>query len=300
MWGFQQQYEFWQSLAQDQNATNLILGKKSINLGIKKLEVELGMPPQEEERTYLTLTSTNSYPLPERFVRLIELYTTIGTQRYYADAIYNAADWGAYQRQTSVSGDQLTKVFVRPGLHTFEIYPKAATASLVMTMIYESFTKDLTAADYSTGTITTLANGGTSVTASGSTFTPAMVGRWLKTDDGNWYKISGYTSATVITLQMPYQGTSIAAGTSTFIISEFTRLPEGTHELPVYYALWHYFQGVKRDVNMAAYYKNMWEEGIKWSKAQFGSRYSSAVIPSQRHQGRNRKDPNDYPNLSGA
>lgn len=279
----------------------LTLGYKNINMGIKKLEIMLGMPPLEEERTYSTLTSTISYPLPNRFIRLIELYVTNGTMRYYAEPVYNDADWGVYQRQSSITGDQLRKVFVRPGLHTFEVFPKFATASLTMTMVYESFTKDLSADDYTTGTITTLANGGTEVTGSGTTFTEAMAGRWFKTDDGEWYRIGGYTSATAITLQMPYQGTAIAAGSSTFKIGEITRLPEGTHELPVEYALWQHFSGPRRDDAKALVHKNNWLEGIKWAKQEFGSRYASAIIPSQRYiQKAVFRDSNDYPDLSSA
>lgn len=294
MLSFQKQYELFQTLAQDQDATHLTLAKQSINLGDRHLATSIGLPPMEEERTYLTTTSA-SYVLPERFIKLIELYVTIGSYRYYADPVYDHGTWGMYKKQT-VSGDQLTKVFIRSGLKTFEVYPTPSTAGNTMTMIYESFSKDLTAADYTTGTITTLANGGTAVTGSGTTFTAAMVGRWFKTDDGNWYKISGYTSATAITLQMAYQGTAIAAGSSTFTIGEVTRLPEATHELPVYYALWQHFQGIRRDKDMAAYYKSLWDEGTKWAKSEYGSQFASAVIPSQRSQRRRAmKDPNDYP-----
>jgi hypothetical protein len=293
-------YGLFQSLAQDDDSTHLTLGKLHINQGIKKLQVALGLPPQEEERSYLTVTSTNSYSLPERFIKLIELYTIIGTYRYYADPVYNNDEWGIYQRQTSVVSDRLQKVFVRPSLNTFEIYPKASTASLAMTMIYESFTKDLSADDYTTGTITTLANGGTAVVFSGTALTTAMNGRWLKTDDGEWYRIQTVLTATTATLQMPYQGTSIVAGTSAFTISEMPHLPATIHELPVYYALFLHFLGVKRDEKLSADYKGLWENGIKDAKAEFGSRYSSAVISGINHRTRNFKDPNDYPDLSSA
>lgn len=302
MWSFEDQYEFFQSQAQDQDDDHLTLGKKTINLGNKKLETELGMPPQEEERTYTT-TSASSYALPERFIRLIELYVTISNVRHYATPVYGDGQWAFFKRQSSgVTSDILTHVFVRPGLKTFEIYPAPSTAGYTMTMIYESFSKDLSAADYVTGNITTLANLGTAVTGSNTVFTAAMVGRWFKINsEGNWYKISGYTSATAITLQMAYQGAAIAAGTEEFTIGEIPRIPEGTHDIPVNFALWQHFAGVRRDPDMAKYYKNLWDEGKVWAKEQFGSRYASAVIPSQRRvMGQGLRDPNNYPDLSGA
>ena len=299
MWSFEDMFEEFQSEAQDDIAAHLTLGKKNINLGIKKVEIDLGMPPMEEERS-ITTTTTGSFALPERFIKLIELYVTISSQRHYMKPVYDDQTWGLFKQQAS-SSDISTHVFVRPGLHTFEVYPTPANAGNTMTMIYHSFTKDLSAADYSTGTITTLANGGTAVTGGSTTFTAAMVGRWFKTDDGNWYKISGYTSATAITLQMPYQGTAIAAGTSSFVIGELPRIPEGTHDIPVNFALWKHFQGVRRDPDMAKYYKGLYDEGVQWAKASFGGRYASAVIPSQRYlRNRGLRNPNDYPNLSGA
>lgn len=299
MWSFQDMYEQFQDQAQDDITAHLTLGKKNINLGIKKVEVELGMPPMEEERTIATTTSA-SYALPERFVKLIELYVTVSSTRYYLKPVYDDETWGLFKQQAT-TGDILTHVFVRPGLHTFEVFPTPVTAGNTMTMIYNSFTKDLSADDYTTGIITTLANGGTAVTGSGTTFTAAMVGRWFKTDDGERYRISGYTSATAITLQMPYQGTAISAGTSNFTIGELPRIPEGTHDIPVNFALWKHFEGVRRDPDMAKYYKGLFDEGVRWAKAAFGGRYASAVIPSQRYlRNRGLRNPNDYPDLSGA
>lgn len=302
MWSFNDQYSEFQSLAQDEDATHLTLAKKNINMGNKKLEVSLGMPPMTEERTYSTLTSTNSYPLPERFINMDQLYSTVSSQRYYATPVYNEDTWRKFMiRPNAVISNLLTHVFTRPGLQTFEIFPIASTAGNTMTMIYNAFSKDLTADNYTTGTITTLANGGTAVTGSGTTFTAEMVGRWLKTDDGNWYKISAYTSATAITLLMPYQGTAISAGSATYTIGEIPRTPEGTHDLAVFYALWLHFLGVRRDAEMAKYYKRLWDEGVSWAKEEFGSRYSSAVIPSQRRLMQSGlRDPNNYPDLSSA
>lgn len=292
-------YEFWQSQAQDQDATHLTQAKKTINLGIKKLETIIGMPPLEEERSILTTTS-DSYALPERFIKLNELYVTVSSTRYYADHEYSDEAWGRFKRQSSATSDMLRSVFVRPGLHTFEIYPTPATAGNTMKLIYHAFSKDLTAANYITGTITTLANLGTAITFSGTTLTASMVGRWILLPDGNWYKLATFTDTTHMSIQQQYQGSEIVAGTETYIIGEIPRIPVGTHELPVYYALWQYYQGIKRDKVMAAYYKNLWDEGSLQAKADFGGRYTSAVIPSQRARLKASRSINisGYPDLS--
>lgn len=302
MWSYEDQQEYFASMAQSANTAHMTLGYKNINMGNKKLEVAMGMPPMQEERTYLTLTTTNQYSLPERFIKMDQLYSLVGTQRYYADPEYSEDAWRGYMRRPNATvSDMLRNVFVRPGLHKFEIFPLPVTAGNTMTMIYSSFTKDLTAADYTTGNITTLAAGGVAVTLSGSTLTQAMVGRWLKiTSEGNWYKILSVTDTTHMTLAMPYQGAEITAGTESFVIGELPRTPEGTHELAVNYALWMHFLGPKRDAEMAKYYKRLWDDGLIWAADAFGSRYASAVIPSQRSKMRSRpRDPNNYPDLSG-
>lgn len=288
-------------LAQTDNDAHLALGYKNMNMGNKKLEKALGLPPQQEERVINTITTGNSYALPERFMTLDELYVTVSNQRRYADFEYSEDAWRGYMlRPNQVANDFLTNVFVRPGLHKFEIFPTFVTANLPMTMIYSSFTKDLSFDDYTTGTITTLANNATTVTFSGATLTTLMAKRWLKTDDGNWYFIDSINVAShQVTLLQPYQGDAIATGSSSFTIGELPRVPEGTHELPIYYACWLHFLGPQRDKDQADYYKKMWDEGTAWAVESYGSRYSSAVIPSQRRKlMRRMKNPNDYPDLS--
>ena len=294
MWSFQDQYTHFQNVAKDTSAATLVIGKQNINMGQKVLETELGYPPQEATRS-ITTTTSDSYPLPENFIRLINLYVTSGTTRYNAEPIYDEQTWQAFKRRTGTTSDYLNHVFIRQ--NTFEVYPTPSTAGLTMTMLYEALSKDSSAADYTTGTITTLAAAGTAVTASGTTFTAAMVGRYFKINaDGQWYRIASRTSDTVIGLQAPYQGTAIAAGTSAFTIGEMPPTPAATHHIPVTYALWHHFEGLRRDPVMGKYYKNQWEEQKAWAKSVYENRTSSQVIPSQRYlKQRANLNPNWFP-----
>jgi len=281
MWSFQDQYTHFQNVAKDTSAATLVIGKQNINMGQKVLETELGYPPQEATRS-ITTTTSDSYPLPENFIRLINLYVTLSTARYNAEIIWDEGTWQMFKQRSGNTSDYLSHAFVRQ--RTFEVFPKPTNAGNTMTMLYEALSKDSSAADYTTGTITTLAAAGTAVTASGTTFTAAMVGRYFKINaDGQWYRIASRTSDTVIGLQAPYQGTAIAAGTSVFTIGEIPRTPPATHHIPVTYALWHHFEGLRRDPVMGKYYKNQWEEQKAWAKSVYENRNSSQVIPNQRH-----------------
>src|SRR3990167_4822562 len=67
---------------------------------------------------------------------------------------------------------------------------------------------------YTTGTVT-VTNGSTTVTGSGTTFTKYMVyGKFVSTD-GTTYTITGWSSATSITLGDVYGGTTLAGQTYT-------------------------------------------------------------------------------------
>jgi hypothetical protein len=69
--------------------------------------------------------------------------------------------------------------------------------------------------DYTTGTVS-VANGGTTVTGSGTTFTSTMVGYFIQFSGSNdWYKITAYTSATSITIETAYAGTTLSGATHT-------------------------------------------------------------------------------------
>ncbi len=152
-----------------------------------------------------------------------------------------------------------------------------------MTLICEISGKDLSFADHTSGTITTLANGASAVTGSDTNFTSAMVGRYLKINSYPvWYRIASYTSATSITLDKKYTGLSIAAGAETYTIGEMPRTPESTHQIPVWYALMNYYQGFKQNKDKGLYYKNMFELDLKRAKNTYKRRFSSNYIPGRR------------------
>lgn len=79
------------------------------------------------------------------------------------------------------------------------------------------------AAPYETGTVT-VTQDSKAVTGSGTTFTKDMEGSFLLLGETESYEIQSYTSATAITLAIPYQGTTASAQTF-FIYKRFYPLP---------------------------------------------------------------------------
>jgi hypothetical protein len=135
--------------------------------------------------------------------------------------------------------------------------------------------------------------GGSIVTGSGTTFTAAMVGRFLKvTSDGYWYEIYSYLDATHITLSKEYAGTAISSGSEAYAIAEIPLLPEEYHRALVYYPCFQYFLS-KRDGQMAALYKGLYEEIFRRIKPEEDIS-SSVIVSNEEIELRN---PADFPRV---
>jgi len=294
MLSYNAQYTLYQQLTSDTNATNLAMGKTFITQGQRKLEVELRIYQTEETRTFATVASTSSYELPENFKTLSDLYCTVGTTQYRADLIQDPDLWREINSTTTQSTSNFLQFcFIRRD--RIELYPIPSSANTV-TIIYNSLTKPLVNDDYTTGTITTLANEGTAVTGGSTVWTAGMVGRYFRIDaDGEWYKISAFTSTTAITLDLEYQGVAIAAGTSAYTIGQMPLTPADTHELPVYYAVWRWAL-MKKDVQIAREFERMWKEGVADAKANWANQSSSNVTKGHYSLKRRRlTNPNYFP-----
>ena len=187
------------NLSQDTSSAAETFFAVNINIGQHILETELGSFFTEETITDFTEDGVNSYPTPARFIRLKKAYVTVSSVRYVMEEVYDEDEWQVYQAALSGTSesDVAQKIIVRKD--RYEIYPTPSTSGNTITFRYEATSPDLQYDNYTTGTITTLANGGTAVTASGSTFTAAMAGRYFKTDDNVWYKIATFLNTNTFT-----------------------------------------------------------------------------------------------------
>lgn len=293
MRSFQSQYTKCQKLAQDTGAEALEFFKSTLNEGQHILEADLGSYYTEEtDISNVTVANSNSYKTPDQFVRLKELYVTVGTQRYNMEQIFDEVQWQRFM-QTNSKADAARFCFIRRD--RFEVYPTPSSSSNVITMIYEASGKELSYDDYVTGSIVSVANGGTAVVGVGTTWTSAMIGRYIKiTSYPIWYKISAVGSNTTLTLDKPFSGISIAAATEAYTIGEMPRTPESTHQIPIWYAMMNYYQGFKQSTEKAKRFETLYDKQTAWAKLTYGKRYSSNYIPGRRSRAA-AVNPNNYP-----
>lgn len=126
--------------------------------------------------------------------------------------------------------------------------------------------------DYSTGSVVSIANGAKAVVGTGTTWTTSMAGRYIRITesdtankgDGYWYKIASVGSATTLTLQKEYQGTSITAGTAAYTIGQITYEPEIYQAATIYRTVARFFQiNDPLHPDRYNYYWNLYDGGVE-------------------------------------
>lgn len=223
--------------------------------------------------------------IPQYIDRVSSLYVTVGSYNYTPTEVSSKGQWDRLN-QTTFTSDIPTRWYMYNG--KLGMFPRPSTASNVVTISSKRLAKDLTVADYTTGSIVTAVNGSATITGTGTTFTASMVGRWLRITesdtadkgDGFWYKIQSYTSGTVITLERPYQGTAITTGSAAYTISLCSLLPEQYQDLPIYGALRTYFTSVDPNAQKAQLYEGMYQNMYKTMEGDYSVKNQSVVIDS--------------------
>jgi hypothetical protein len=261
---FEDMYTMVQNKTFDSTSNSLTQFKQDLNDSVRVIHGVRRWPFLEVTKTRTTVASQRAYEIPNSIRKLISLYVTVGTTIYRPRPIFDQTYWENILAARTGEDDAAQFMFVRGG--QVELDPIPATSGNVITFRGRKRVRDMTAANYTTGTITSIANGATTVTASGTNFTPAMAGRFIKfsgaNGDGMWYEIASITDATHLELVKPYEGTSIVAASDTFVIGDMPALPENYQILPVYRTLALHFDRLQ-DITMATNYWRKYDGGYE-------------------------------------
>lgn len=272
MLSFQNIYEEAQAQTEDDSSATLTLLKRAINQGHKKFAALLRRDWRVTEKTFSTVADQQYYQMPEDCIRPKSVSIAVGTVTYPLVEVADELQWRRLNQRTT-SADRPVYFYVK-GEDQFGIWPTPAAVN-TGTLAYEPRIRDLSQADYATGTVA-VANNSAAVVGSGTTFTATMVGRSLKLNDpsgdGMWYKIASFTDTTHITLENTYAGLT-ASGVS-YVIGEMPDIPEEYHESLIDYALYRYYLR-RRDIQLAGEMKSVVQEAIDECKMMYGSKISS-------------------------
>lgn len=192
----------------------------------------------EATKDMYTVANQESYQIPNGFRKLIDMYVysdsgSSSTSTIYSpEMVFDPTKWKLILQYRL--GTQDAPYFTYVENTTFKIQPIPSTTGNLIKLRGRLQTRNLSIADYTTGSVVSIANGGTAVVGTGTVWTADMVGRYIQITettaanggDGFWYQIGTYTSATSIGLTKPYEGTSISAATAAYTIGQTSVIPE--------------------------------------------------------------------------
>lgn len=233
------------TLTKNSSSTNLTLGDQIANDDYRAICAAKDWPFLERLRTLSTIAG-QFVNLPYDCDQVREIAVIVSSKRYTPRMSPDRNHWDKLN-QSAITSDIPQWWFTFAG--QLGLWPTPITAGNTINVTQKTRVIDLSAADYTTGTIVSVASGGTAVVGSGTAWTAQMVGRYIRityvdtanTGDGVWYEISAVTDATHLTLTRAYGGTAIAAGSAAYTIGQMPLLPEAYHDLPWIYAAGNYW-----------------------------------------------------------
>jgi len=209
-------------------------------------------------QTTTTVEDQQRYHYPQNiYPPILSATLTVSSVAYPLDVVHSQKQWDQLN-EISFSGTSIPQ-YIFPMRDHFELWPIPQAAGNTITLVASMLDRDMTAEDYTTGSVTVTNNSAT-VTGAGTTFTAAMVGRWFQTtNDQFWYRIAGFTSTTVITLESVFEGTTGAA--QDYTIGEVPEIPPETHELLPYGVAADFYAGPRKDFDAAQSHNNYFWTG---------------------------------------
>lgn len=282
------------TLTKNSATTNTTIGNVLINDSIRTICNLQGGKLRFLESTsdMVTVATQESYQIPNKYRKLIDMYIYSGTGSasdtiYMPEMIFDPTKWKLIKAYRIGTSDVPYFTYVEGS--TYKIQPIPSTSGNLITLRGRLNVRDLTIADYTAGTIVSVANGGTAIVGNGTAWTADMVGRYIQITqttaanggDGFWYEIGSYTSATSIGLVKPYEGTAIVAGAATYTIGQVPVVPEAYQPAIVYRAVALYWQQ-QGDLTRAKTFWFMYDGG---KEAGFSNTYGGLILEMLENEG---------------
>jgi hypothetical protein len=270
----------------DDSTENQTVGAQYINDSIRTICNLQGGKLRflEATKDMVTVANQEGYQIPNGFRKLIDMYiysgVGISSDTIYApEMIFDPTKWKLIKQYRLGTADVPYFTYVEN--QKYLIQPIPATSGNLITLRGRLRVKDQTIADYTTGTIVSIANGATAVIGSGTTWTADMIGRYIQITettaanggDGFWYEIGTFTDATHIGLLKPYEGTSIAAGAAVYTIGQVSVIPEAYQMAIIYRAVALYWQN-HEETSKAKLYWLQYDGG---NEAGFNKEYGGLI-----------------------
>lgn len=213
-----------------------------------------------------------SYPIPPHISKIKNDTITIGQLQFTPAPVRTMQEWTLIN-SLPFNSDIPNYFFIYNNQVSF--WPTPSSSGNVITFNYKSRVPDLSFADYSTGTLSSIAVGDNQITGT-STAWNTTGGFPLNTDlsffnlglcitppsgDGIWYPILRFTSDTEVLLASPIQ-TAPSVTASAYTIGQIPLLQEDFQDMLVYGALQTYFSSIVKDDSSFQKFKTLYDERL--------------------------------------
>lgn len=270
-------------LTKNTNAANISLGEELLNDDHRFILSSFPWPFLEKQTTINSVASQQNYKLPGDIDKLLNVTLTVGTTVYTPREVPGRRFWDRLNQTTSTKSDT-PQWFFQFG-NEILFYPTLSSSSNTITFNYRQRIRNLSVADFTSGTITTATNGDETIIGSSTNWTIGMANKWIKITDSNaadqgdgiWYEIGSITDGTNLELVAPYEGTSISSGTANYILGDVPQLPAAFQQLILWRPLADYWYR-NDDADLAVYYERKFATGFELLKDNYGNKTDSVVI----------------------
>lgn len=261
-------------------------GDNYINDAIRRILGNRDWPFLEaQDISQTTAASVQYYSVPSDFGKNIDITVTVGSVLYHPREVANRDQWDRMNYALNVTSNIPQWCFFYD--NQVGLWPKPSTAGSTITFNYKRRVTDLTFADVTSTTVTSITKGSTAFVVSGG-MTQQMQGMWIQPTfsslsnkgDGAWYKIASTPpiTSTTFSISAPYNGQTITAGTAACVIGQVPILPEGYHNMPVYYAAAEYWRIAGNNIAKAQEFERLYAEMLKQLERDFGTKSANPMI----------------------
>lgn len=248
-------------------------------------------PLSSAATTAISTIGVQSYPIPANISKIKNDTITVGQLVYTPAPVQSIQEW---TRLNALPYTSDIPNFFYIYNNQVQFWPIPSTSGNVITFNYKGRTPDLSFADYSTGTLSGLALGGTTVTGVGTNWNSSgtyplnvdltFFNLFLKitppSGDGIWYPIQQFVSNTSLVLATPLQNVPSATAAN-YVIGQLPLLQEDFHDMLVHGALMTYFSSIKVDKDQYSLYKDQYERRLDLLKDYAGTKSVNVDLGSQ-------------------
>lgn len=247
-------------------------------------------PPLTASATVdISTVGQQSYRIPANVSKIKNDTITVGQLVYTPAPIQSIQEW-TLLNALPYNSDIPNYFYIYNNEVLF--WPIPSTSGNVITFNYKARVPDLNIADYTTGTLSSIAVGDNQITGVGTTwgsiaptgvdilFLNLFIKITPPLGDGIWYPIQRFESNTSVTLLTPIQNAPSATATG-YVIGQLPLLQEDFHDMLVYGALKLYFSSIVQDEKKYKQWAGEYQMRLDLLEAYAGSKSVNVDLGAQ-------------------